>query len=433
MTSFRFTAVASAVLAAAVLLPQPVTAQTPPASAPSTAGQSSPPQGGAPATPPFTAGWNDGFALQTANGDFRLLFGVIVQTDGRFAVDDPLPITNTFILRKVRPTLSGRVGRYFDFKVMPDLGSGASTVQDAYFDIRFSPKFRIRTGKDKSPVGYELLVGDAFLLFPERSLASSLVPNRDIGVQVQGDLAGGKLFYAGGIINGVPDGSSTTTEVDTNSDKDVAGRIVVQPFRSATQPDRALNGLGFQLGGSTGQQTGALPSFRTSVGQTYFSYATTSTANGVRNRVTPALFYYYKAFGAFGEYMRSTQPVEKAGTRTDVTNTAWDVTASFVLTGETGADRGVRPRAPFDPAAGTWGALQLVARYAQLSIDEDVFVVDLASATASQKANSFTIGANWYPASFIKYYATFERTKFSGGSASRPAENVILFRAQLAF
>ena len=51
-------------------------------------------------------------------------------------------------------------------------------------------------------------MGDAFLLFPERSLASSLVPNRDVGVQAQGDLASAKLFYAAGVFNGIPDGTS---------------------------------------------------------------------------------------------------------------------------------------------------------------------------------------------------------------------------------
>src|SRR5207342_2323960 len=138
-----------------------------------------------------------------------------------FSLDDPLPITNTLLLRKVRPTFSGRVARFFDFKVMPDFGSGAAVIADAYFDIRFSPKFRLRTGKDKTPVGYELLMGDAFLLFPERSLASSLVPNRDIGFQAQGDLLSGKLAYAAGVFNGIPDGASSVTDLDANSAKDL--------------------------------------------------------------------------------------------------------------------------------------------------------------------------------------------------------------------
>src|SRR5215216_5893338 len=231
-------------------------------------------------TAAVAVGFQDGFFVQSANGDYRLLFGMVAQTDGRFSVDDPLPITNTFTIRKIRPTFSGRVGRYFDFKVMPDFGNGTTLVQDAYFDIRFSSAFRIRTGKDKTPVGYELLQGDAFLLFPERALASSLVPNRDIGVQAQGDLKGGRVFYAAGVFNGIPDGTSLTTEVDANSDKDLAGRIVLQPFRVTTGPARRLSGLGVQVGGSHGDQNNSLPAFRTSVGQTYFSYAAGAAARG---------------------------------------------------------------------------------------------------------------------------------------------------------
>ena len=130
------------------------------------------------------AGFQDGFFIQNASGDTRLVFGLVSQTDGRFSVDDPLPIINTFTTRKFRPSLTGQIGKYFDFKMNPDFGSGTLVVEDAYFDILFSPKFRVRTGKDKTPVGYELEIGDAYVLFPERSLASSLVPNRDTGFQV---------------------------------------------------------------------------------------------------------------------------------------------------------------------------------------------------------------------------------------------------------
>src|SRR5258706_7040978 len=67
-----------------------------------------------PTPPPPSAGFQDGFFIQTANGDNRLLFGLVAQTDGRFSLDDPLPIVNTFAIRKMRPTFSGRVARYFD-------------------------------------------------------------------------------------------------------------------------------------------------------------------------------------------------------------------------------------------------------------------------------------------------------------------------------
>ena len=74
----------------------------------------------------------------------------------------------------------------------------------------------------------------------------------------------------------------------------------------------------------------------------------------------------------------------------------------------------------------------MAARYSQLTVDRLAFARGLAAATASRTASAWTVAANWYPAAFIKYYATFERTEFDDG-ALRPSENVVLFRAQVAF
>jgi phosphate-selective porin OprO/OprP len=375
------------------------------------------------------AGFQDGFFVQTPNGDYRLVFGLVTQADGRFVLDDPPPIIDTFTLRKIRPTLTGRIARYFDFKMMPDFGGGTIVMQDAWVDVRFSPALRLRSGKDKTPVGYELLQGDAYVLFPERSLASSLVPNRDIGVQAQGDLAGSRIAYSAGVFNGIPDGTSSSTELDANSGKDLAARVVVQPFRGATGP---LSGLGVHVGGTTGKESGPLPSFKTSVQQTYFSYAADAVASGRRNRLSPALFYYSKSFGGFAEYVRSTQRVSRGAAAGDVANRAWDVTGSYLLTGEQAAYGITRPKANFDPAAGHWGALQLLARYSALMVDEDAFALGFAASTASREARQVSVGANWYPSAYIKYYATFERTAFEGGAARR-TEHALVFRAQVGF
>ena len=81
-------------------------------------------------SPTFTAGWQEGprgeggFVLQSGNGDYRLAIGIVAQTDGRFSVDNSKPITDTFLIRKLRPTFSGRVAKHFDFKLMPDFGNG---------------------------------------------------------------------------------------------------------------------------------------------------------------------------------------------------------------------------------------------------------------------------------------------------------------------
>lgn len=378
--------------------------------------------------PAITAGWNDGFVIESVDGNHRLQLGAILQVDGRFSLDDPETIVDTFVLRKARPVFTGRIAKYFDFKLMPEFAGGASTVLDAYFDVRISNAFRLRSGKDKTPVGYELLLGDTTLIFPERTLVSLLIPNRDVGFQAIGDVASGRIQYGGGIFNGnVLDGASSTLDVDANEGKDLAGRIVYLPFRAVQ--GSAWSNLGFHLGASTGNQTGPLPSFRTSAGQTFFAF-TGTTADGRRTRVTPAMFLYYKRFGGFAEYARTQQDILRDDVPLTVANHAWGVTGSYVLTGEPTSDRGVRPRAAFDPAAGSWGALQVAARYSELTLDPDIIATGGAAVGSSQKARQFSIGTNWFLNNFVRVYATYERHTFTG---TRADENVIIFRSQLAF
>ncbi len=384
---------------------------------------------------PLAIDWRDGLVAQSESGDYRFQAGTILQTDGRFAIADPSSgPTDTFTIRKARAVFSGRLARAFEFKFMPDFANGSTMLFDAYMDVRFSNAFRVRAGKDKTPVGYELLQGDPYLFFPERMLVSSLVPNRDIGFQAQGDLRGGALSYSAGLFNGVPDGTSSSNDLDTNRSKDVAGRVVVQPFKTAPAPARTLAGLGFALGGSMGRDTAPLPSFKTSGLRTWFSYDRSATATGRHTRMTPSVFYYRRGFGAFAEYARSAQRVQRATRERVIANQAWGMTGSYVLTGEAASDRGVRPSRPFDPAEGHWGALQLVARYSMLTVDPQLFDAGFAAAGAHREARAFTVGFNWYPTSFVKYYAIYERTTFDPQVAAAGApENLMLFRVQLAF
>ena len=283
--------------------------------------------------------------ITVEGADYTLQLGALIQVDGRFAIDDPLnAVTDTFVLRRVRPILQGRVAKFLDFRLMPDFGNGSVVLYDAYFDTRFSDALRLRVGKDKTPIGLEQLQNDYSVLFPERTLATNLVPNRDVGIQAQGTVAGGLISYVGAVFNGVPDAANG--DVDTNRGKDAVGRVTVQPF--ARSSGRGV--LGLALAGSTGDQAGALPSFKSTDQQVFFSYAPGAVADGARTRVSPSAYFYRRAFGAFGEYVRSTQAVSKGALHGDVANTAWETTVSLVVTGETATDRGVMPRRRFDPS-----------------------------------------------------------------------------------
>ena len=102
----------------------------------------------------------------------------------------------------------------FDFNFTPDFGGSTVQILDAYLNYRYSPELQLQAGKFKSPVGLEALaVGPVTTPFNERSLVTDLVPNRDLGVELHGDLFGGAVSYAAGIFNGAPDYNGTTVNI----------------------------------------------------------------------------------------------------------------------------------------------------------------------------------------------------------------------------
>ena len=56
-----------------------------------------------------------------------------------------------------------------------------------------------------------------------------------------------------------------------------------------------------------------------------------------------------------------------------VDHRAWQVVASFFVTGEDASYTTVTPKSHLDPKNGTVGAIEVVARYGELRIDGDTF------------------------------------------------------------
>ena len=387
-----------------------------------------------PVQPPIVSAGANGFTIESANGDFQLRLGGLVQADGRFALaDDRARVVDSFIMRRARPTFRGRLARRFEFFLNPDFAGGTLVLQDAYLDTVFSPAFRVRIGKGKTPFGLERLQSVAYTLFYERALPSALAPNRDIGVQVAGDLAGGVVTYQGGVLNGVTDGSSA--DVDASDSKDVAGRVLVRPFQRRPAAD-PIRGVAIGLAMTAGKQSGAaaLPTLRTaSLQQTIFAY-TGAVADGTRVRYSPQASYVFKSFAGLFEYVHTEMPVASATARSDVAHQAWQIAGSFLITGEAATDgsTSVRPRENFDFGNGHWGAFQIVARYHRLEVDEAGR--RFAAAGSALTAEGWTAGVNWYLTPNIRYLVNVERTVFDGnGNSARPAENALVFRSQLAF
>lgn len=418
--------------------------------------------------PKISVGAN-GFTMSSADTNYSISLHGVLQLDTRtFENDDHVPGSTGFILRRARPIISGTVARDFDFMFVPDFGNAAPgatsatpnpTIYDAWVNYRYNPELQLQAGKFKAPIGLEQLQADVNTSFNERSLVTDLVPNRDLGVMLHGDLAGGVVSYATGVFNGVGDGRNTSNYTYQDN-REFDGRVFVLPFKQSSTP--ALRKLGVGLSGSWGQSSitntlglpnttgGTLPGFTTDGQQQFFAYnpaVGSVVADDTHWRLSPQSYWYYGPASLMGEYVISDQGVHTANTvqvhQASLQNTAWEINGGWVLTGEDASYSGVTPKHDFDPRNGHWGAFQVVGRYAELNIDQAAFPYFSNPNLSASGAQSWAAGLNWYLNRNIRANVSYSYTTFTGGnngtattppgSVSDHPEQVFFTRLQLSF
>jgi phosphate-selective porin OprO/OprP len=399
-----------------------------------------------------------GFSFASADNANVIRFRGNLAIDGRWFMDHGTPESaDTFLFRKVRPIIEGTIDNDYDFRFTPEFAGGKSIILEAFATARLLPWLAVQAGKFKGPVGLERLQPDQYNRFMELGLPSALVPNRDLGIEIGGDILGGTFGYAIGVFDGVIDGSSTDSNPNPDADssngkKDTEGRVFTQPFVNSGVP--ALKGLGFGVAGSYAKEQGTatatlLPSYKTAGGQnTFFSYRTGTTAtyaDGTRSRLTPQAYYYVGSFGALAEYVKTEQEVSRQVTTTTkrsgrVDNSAYQLLLSYFLTGERATYNSFTPLSTFQMGAPGWGAWELAARYSELTVGSEAFFGGAQSfadpAAAARRASAWAVGINWWLNANVKWVLDYEVTRFAGGAAGggdRPDERALTTRFALTF
>ena len=413
-----------------------------PGSSPANANANSPiasavvqqPAGSPKAHKPVSFG-SQGLLFSTADGAYSLrVHGYLQAADRMFSSNIRGQELDIFFFRRIRPLFEGTIFNSVDYRFMPDFGQYNPQIQEAYLEYRTFQFAKLRVGKFKEPVGLEALRSDRELTFAERSLASDLVPLRYMGAQLGGSIFSDSISYAVGYFNGSSDGSNGNFQWIQGNE--VAARLFLQPF-AKTGPS-PLKQFGFGMAGSTSTQYGPIAGLKTIGQSTFFKYSSNTLANGQHSRIVPQGYYYAGPLGLMGEYVISSQDVINKTHTADIRNQAWQVSGSFVLTGEKNSYAGVRPRNSFEPAKGFrhLGAVELAARFSQVRIDGNAFPLFASAKTAAQEANERAIGINWYLNRFVKLTADYEHTTFRMPASNvNPLHNedLLLSQIQLAF
>jgi len=380
--------------------------------------------------PAAVAGWEKLHAfLRSPDGAFETQFAGYAQLDFR-GYQSGIHPPNTFLVRRARMSIEGKLERYFDFRVEGDFADTTSTLlRDFYVNIHRIDEFQLRFGQFRVPFSQEEMRSDNLQDFVERSLVNNLAPSRSPGVMASGVLNKGVFEYQIGAFNG-----KGLLGVNTSGTPETAIRLRITPWKNS----RELLSKGFIFGGAftQGRNLGGL-SVRGQTESRSFSFFVPDTINGKYIRANGEMTWLLGPAVIRVEYDQTNQRRDNLGpdgrNLPGVVAKGYMGQFTYLLTGEDKPEAGVlTPRNNlFGDSSGKqgFGAWELKFRYSNLQIADGT--------TKSNRAESFFFGPNWYMNRFVRYLLDlgFERYKDPLRSP-RPGDRsffVVLSRVQVAF
>lgn len=152
---------------------------------------------------------------------------------------------DSFSLPRVRLKFDGHVSPDFAYRIQIDAAASSNILRDVYIKYTKYPFANVVAGQAFIPFSEEQLYPTTDLELIDRSLVTSrLSYDRDIGVQLLGELFDKKVSYGAGVFNGA--GRNTA---DNNDNKDIVARAVISPFKGKDVFLEGLSlGAAFQYG-----------------------------------------------------------------------------------------------------------------------------------------------------------------------------------------
>lgn len=347
--------------------------------------------------------------FSTPDGNFTARIGGRIYIVGRHVFDrddgaggNP----DNFLIDDARIQLEGTFFKDFFYRLetsgktgSPSTAVGAQLNNEIFVGYGGLKDYAtIQFGQYKQPFSQEETTSSRFIDFAERSLLNLalVVPQRDVGVTLYGGIADNLVQWTVGAFNASGVGKPKNI-ADINDEKDVVGRVFINPFKKTDGVLKGLRvGLDFTVGDVDGPVAlGAITSGDYS-GATLVP-ATAAELDGLRTRYLANFSWLYGPVSLRAEYGLMNQELQESyAPAGDFDITAWYVAATWLITGEDKAlENRVKPHANLNPLEGNWGALELVARICQIDA-EDVQDAGLIGAAANTEAREITVGLNWW-------------------------------------
>lgn len=353
-------------------------------------------------------GYDGGFFIETK--DLKFTVEGLLQVNGVF-FEPGAAHESEFVLRRMRLEFSGDFFDRFMFHIEPKFASDGVELEEAWIGFRIG-EHRFLFGRMKEPFSLEEMASLRHMDMINFSILNQFVPAEDHGITILGRFDW--LEYGVGFYNG-------TGGDDTTSDKDVAARLVVHPWR------------GLQFGGSVtfGREEIDLSGeeLKTEARVPWAKFVAGTKMDGDRLRLGAEAAFLEGPFAITAEFIAVRQDLNDVS----VDLIGGYVQTSWVITGEEKTWKGVNPDRPFlrEPGVGAW---QVVARWSRLDLDGDLapFLTNFPDVI-----DTFTIGVNWYANQHAKLkinaLRTLYREEITMDGVSHDKEDAVLIQAQIMF
>jgi phosphate-selective porin OprO/OprP len=424
-------------------------------------------------------------ALATADGRFTANIRAIVMFDaGAYLQKHSLPATVTGAardlndgtnFRRARFGIDGKLYKDFDYALIYEFGgSGAEDaghIQEAWAQYSGLKPFRIRLGAFEPNIGLAAAVSTSQMPLMERPGPAEVARNVAAGdsrsaLQVagngifgEGDSGIATRWFLSTAVTGNTVGTANSTGSSTaqpfGEQQAWIGRVALAPFASTDW--QAHFGLNAQYVFHPNDSTGAAnprypvqlrdrPELRidgTRLVDTGAIDARHVSVYGAEAGLTVRNFLVEGEYFKYNIDRRNTGASPLGDPRFD----GWYVQGAWVLTGESRPYNPAEARfdAPkmaynFNPAAGTWGALELAARYSDLNLNWHDGAGGAATPTGGIRGGEqkiATVGLNWYLNPDIRFMLDYQHVEIdrlnAAGLNAGQKYNAVALRSQLTF
>ena len=403
------------------------------------------------APPPVSVALPNGKpALASADGRFTANLRTTIMFDaGKYFQKDNLPaaVTNRDLndgtnFRRARFGMDGKVFKDFDYSFIYEFGGSggedAGHVYELWAQYTGLKPWKFRVGAFEPNIGLTAAVSTSQMPFMERAAPAEVARNVAAGdtrsaVQVfgngvwgDGDSGVSTRWFASAALTGAQ--ASTFNAVATSFSPQAAdeqtgiiGRVAIAPFRSTDwQLHLAANGQRVTQPSDTGAanatrypiQLRDRPELRIDGARLVDTGAIDARGATVLGLEAAAIVRNFTVEAEAFKY-RIDRRVTGALPYGDPQFSGWYVQGTWVLTGEPRAYNAAEARidAPkmnysFNPAAGTWGTVELAARYSSLDLNfhdcgagraiPTVATATCFDAVRGGEQKISTVGLNWY-------------------------------------